>query len=33
MSKLAVITGADGGRGKEKTGALAKAGYHLIRFG
>lgn len=30
MSKLAVITGADGGMGKEITRAVAEAGYHVI---
>ena len=30
MSKLAVITGADGGMGKEITRAVAGAGYHVI---
>ena len=32
MSKLAVITGADGGMGKEITRAVAEAGYHVIMF-
>lgn len=30
MSKLAVITGADGGMGTEITRAVAQAGYHVI---
>ncbi len=30
MSKLAVITGADGGMGTEITRAVAEAGYHVI---
>ncbi|WP_455673213.1 SDR family oxidoreductase [Phocaeicola sp.] len=30
MSKLAIITGADGGIGKEITRAVAQAGYHVI---
>ena len=30
MSKLAIITGADGGMGTEITRAVAKAGYHVI---
>ena len=32
MSKLAVITGADGGMGKEITRAVAEAGYHVIKL-
>lgn len=30
MSKLAIITGADGGMGTEITRAVAQAGYHVI---
>lgn len=30
MSKLAIITGADGGMGTEITRAVAQAGYHII---
>ena len=30
MSKLAIITGADGGMGTEITKAVAFAGYHVI---
>lgn len=30
MSKLAVITGADGGMGTEITRAVARAGYHVV---
>ena len=29
-SKLAIITGADGGMGTEITRAVAQAGYHVI---
>lgn len=32
MSKLAIITGADGGMGTEITRAVAQAGYHVIMF-
>lgn len=32
MSKLAIITGADGGMGTEITRAVAQAGYHIIMF-
>ena len=32
MSKLAVITGADGGMGKEITRAVAEAGYHVVLY-
>ena len=30
MSKLAIITGADGGMGTEITRAVAQAGYHVV---
>ena len=32
MSKLAVITGADGGMGKEITRAVAEAGHYVVLY-